>query len=55
MPHVKGENETRGGVAEKKREWERRQRGRGSERVFVNAHKYKCLTIFNVAIFRTTL
>ena len=45
------------GVAEKKREWERRVGGGGgeTERVFVNAHKYKCLTMFNVAIVRTTL
>ena len=41
--------------SEKKRGRERRQRGREICRLFVNADKYKCLAIFNVAMVRTTL
>ena len=41
--------------SEKKRWRERRQRGREICRLFVNADKYKCLAIFNMAMVRTTL
>ena len=37
------------------RERERRDRGRATGRVFVNADKYKCLAIFNMAKVHTTL
>ena len=45
-----------GGVgAEKKRERERRHFRRETERVFVNADRYTCLAIFNMAMVHTTL
>ena len=49
------EGDARGEGAEKKRAMERRHRERETKRVFVNADKYTCFAIFNMAMVHTTL
>ena len=51
-----GEKETReGGGREEARDGKEAARGGETERVFVNAHKYTCLAIFNMAMVHTSL
>ena len=54
-PYDGREGDAGGGGAEMKRAMERRHRGRETERVFVNADKYTCLAIFNMAMVHTSL